>query len=329
MVSTAVDIGLVVRREGRVVFAGRAGGAAASIELDDATQAAALLSVLEGSPSVVDPEVEDVARQFKAELARRGISPVERDSASERGIDVLFRLEDLGAELLSQHVLGGRYWRTLMAPGPASVPLLIATAIENYHFLAREPLFDSPALWLPEWPAAQVVINDFYVSEFGHDELLLDALEACGYSRREISESCVPLPSTTAFCNALSHWALTEPLFFFATIGFLEGREGRVDSFIEACERTPDLPPGFLEPLRKHATINLRAGHGHVSRALFRRIGALDSQTIRRMESLLPQFAALYGDFYNQIADHVARGAGVRYLHDFGDFARCGVEYRQ
>ena len=37
--------------------------------------------------------------------------------------------------------------------------------------------------------------------------------------------------------NALAYWAHSDPLFFFSTLGLLEGQGMKHDSFIEACER--------------------------------------------------------------------------------------------
>ncbi|MEZ4371460.1 MAG: hypothetical protein R3B07_11575 [Polyangiaceae bacterium] len=316
--------GISIRYDGSSVFVDRPGVGVASIALDDAHQASCVARNLLGESAACSGDLLDAAQLFRAELGRRGFLPPARDVACERGIDVLFRLEGIAIRLLDARVLRNRYWQALMTPGPVARHLLIGTAVENYHFLAREPLFDSPALWFPESPEVQSLINEFYASEFGHDDLLLSALESCGYTRQDIGE-WVPLPATTALCNSLSHWAATEPLFFFLTVGLLEGREGAIDSFVSACERTTGLPDGFVEPIRRHALINIRAGHGNVSRSIFRHIEPLDPATAQRLESLLPLFVSLYAEFYEQIFDHYSKmPPDARKLSHFGEVVQEG-----
>jgi hypothetical protein len=106
-----------------------------------------------------------------------------------------------------------------------------------------------------------------------------------------------------ALCNALAFWAHTDPLFFFATLGLLEGQGMKHDSFIEACERS-ELPDDFVEPLRKHANINIKAEHGNLTRAVYRHIPALDDATVRRLAAQVPLFVALYDDFYMGVWRH-------------------------
>ena len=135
--------------------------------------------------------------------------------------------------------------------------------IENWHFLFRESYFDAPVLSYVPNTAVGLLLNEFFSEEYGHDEILMKSLNAVGLTREDMRDA-IPLSETMGLCNALAYWAHNDPLFFFATLGLLEGQGMKHDSFIEACERT-ELPDAFVGPLRTHANINIGAGHGNLT----------------------------------------------------------------
>ncbi len=232
------------------------------------------------------------------------------------GINVLLDLEDYASRLLEDSIYRNTYWTKLLSEEEVIPNVLIGTAIENYHFLAREPFFDGPALSFQENSAVRQLFNEFYVGEFGHDQLLLKALQCAGLNSGKIELECIPLPATSALCNALSYWASTDPLFFFTTIGILEGREGRIDSFVLACERS-SLPRDFVEPIRQHANINVQAGHGSLSRSIFRCIPYVAEDSIARFRQQMRIFIELYNQFYESIWEHYSSNlAWLRLLSD-------------
>jgi hypothetical protein len=89
-------------------------------------------------------------------------------------------------------------------------------------------------------------------------------------------------------------------LFFFTTLGLLEGQGMTHDSFIEACVRS-SLPEGLVGPLQTHANINLKAAHGNLTRAIFKEIPVVDAATIARLRRQLPVFVGLYDNLYTAI----------------------------
>jgi hypothetical protein len=111
-----------------------------------------------------------------------------------------------------------------------------------------------------------------------------------------------------ALCNALAHWAHTDPIFFFTTLGLLEGQGMKHDSFIEACERS-GLAEDFIAPLRAHANINIKAAHGNLTRAIFQTIGVLDLSTVARLKRQAHLFVELYDDFYTGVWRHYSSDA--------------------
>ena len=186
-----------------------------------------------------------------------------------------------------------------MVPGDLPKRLAIGMVIENWHFLFRESYFDAPVLSYVPNTQVRLLLNQFFSEEYGHDEILLKSLNFVGISREDMADA-IPLPETMGLCNALSYWAHNDPLFFFTTLGLLEGQGMKKDSFIEACERC-DLPEGFVAPLRIHANINIDAAHGNLTRAIFKEIPCLDYETVSRLKRQIPLFVELYDNFYTGV----------------------------
>jgi hypothetical protein len=205
--------------------------------------------------------------------------------------------------LVHRRIHRNRFWRAILAdPKSVSRRVYVGTVLENYHFLKSEPVFDGPALTFSGSATVRSIFNQFFCDEFGHDKMLHRALLGAGLDRREI-DSAIPLPSTSALINVLAYWARYDAKLFFATIGLHEGREGKIDSFVEACEKK-SMPRAFVKPVRAHALINVRSAHGSVARILFREMGALSDEEIERIRTSLPLFVRLYDDFYEGIWHH-------------------------
>jgi len=273
------------------------------IDLGDlAPRGDALLSGMDGTATVEDLAARtgvdvDAVRALVAELDRACLLGHERVAADRTGTEALLELEDLAARLLHETLYRNVYWQAVHASGePVPEKVLHGTAIENYHFLYRESWFDSPVLSYPYSRAARVLMNDFYCEEIGHDELLLRGISTLGISRDDLYDT-VPLPETMALCNALSWWARYDPLFFFTTLGILEGKDLQVDSYLAACDRQ-GLDPAFVKPIRAHADINLKGEHGNLTRQVFAEIPAVSEAELARMCGLTHVFVEMYDAFY-------------------------------
>ncbi len=243
--------------------------------------------------------------------AERGVS----QTASRHGVDIglvhdpisgqklLLVVEDLYNRLAMRTVQVNPFWRAMVdAPEAVSVNVFFGMCIENYHLLFRESYFDAPILSYPANRHVRQLINEFYCEEYGHDELLLRALVSIGLSRDELYAS-VPLCETMALCNALSYWSRHDPLFFFTTLGPLEGRDVEIDSYVTAA-RAKGLPDSFVRPILDHANINKSSEHGLLTRAIFEQlpiISAADANRILRNTTL---FIDIYSRFYTAIWDH-------------------------
>src|SRR4029077_4020004 len=113
--------------------------------------------------------------------------------------------------------------------------------------------------------------------------------------------------------NALTFWASTDPLFFFTTLGILEGKDikpGEQDSFLDACDRL-QLPKAFVDPLRAHARINRDGHHGDLTRGIFRAISCVDPMTVRRLKAQTHLFVEMYDAFYRSVWEHYSKAQSL------------------
>jgi len=218
------------------------------------------------------------------------------------GSEVILELEEIVEDHCKETIFRNPFWEACMAaqqPGELPEKLAIGMVIENWHFLFRESYFDAPVLSYVANTEVRLLLNQFFSEEYGHDEILMRALNYVGLSRDDMRDA-IPLPGTMGLCNALAHWAHSEPLFFFATLGLLEGQTMKQDSFIDACERA-GLPDGLVGPLKIHANINIGKAHGNLTRAIFKEIPVIESATVARLKRQARLFVELYDDFYTGV----------------------------
>lgn len=302
----------VVESDGHLVL--RRDGLEFDITSNDASPAEirALLEAMDGSRTVEKLKTALLAdsalsvESLVADLERLAMLDLVEKPEYRSGTDVLLELEDLANELIAQKLYTNVFWRNLLGEDMACpTNVLYGVAIENYHFLFREAYFDSPILGFQANTEVRGLLNEFYVGEYGHDRLVLRSLGTIGISEDDLMET-VPLPETMAMCNALSFWASSDPLFFMTTLGILEGKESEIDSYILACERY-GLDKAFIKPMRKHAEINSKGGHGNLTRCIFASIPQISHDDARRMRRLTHLFIDIYDQFYTAIWNYYSQ----------------------
>ncbi|WP_387692300.1 hypothetical protein [Photorhabdus sp. RM71S] len=111
----------------------------------------------------------------------------------------------------------------------------------------------------------------------------------------------LPLPETLALCNALAYWSANDPLFFFSTMGILEGKDIKVNSYILAMESSGKIPPDFIKPIKAHANINIEAEHGILTREFFHEIPVVRYDQMKSMIANTQLFVELYDDFHSAV----------------------------
>jgi len=227
---------------------------------------------------------------------------------STTGLGCLLELEDLQNKLMYETLYENVFWTNCQNPEGVPQNVFYGMAIENYHFLFRESWFDAPILGLPGSIDARVLMNEFFCEEYGHDELILKSLNELGITREEIYRT-VPLPETLALCNALAHWAATDPLFFFSTMGVLEGKDLKIDSYVSAMEGSEKIDDKFIKYIRDHSNINLNDGHGNLSREIFKKFPIVSLDEVARLKSKTHLFIEIYDRFYSAIWNHYSNSS--------------------
>jgi hypothetical protein len=275
---------------------------------------AALAGLLDGRRTL--PELRrDAGAWFDGQALEELLQELDRHDllddaaapACRSGLEVLFELELLTQQLCARSIYRNPFWtRCLTATNLDELPLQVihGLVIENYHFLHRESYFDAPVLSYVSNTEVRLALNEFFAEEYGHDEILLRSLNLIGLSREDLAGS-VPLPETLGLCNALAFWALNDPLFFFTTLGLLEGQGAGTDSFIDACERV-GVDSEFIKPLRTHSQINLTSNHGDLTRRIFGALEAIDEASVARLRAQTHLFVELYDAFYAGVWRHYA-----------------------
>jgi hypothetical protein len=257
-----------------------------------------LAELTAAEPGLAPPDVANLVES----LDRAGLIDDVEPAHFRRGSEVILEVEDLTEERCAETIYKNPFWQTCLnarRPGDLPEKLALGMVIENWHFLFRESYFDAPVLSYVPNTAVRLLLNRFFSEEYGHDDILLRALNFAGLSREDMADA-IPLPATMALCNALAFWAHSDPIFFFTTLGLLEGQGMKHDSFIEACERS-GIPDGIVGPLKAHANINLKSSHGNLTRAIFQQIPAIDADTIERIKHQIPLFVDLYDEFYTAV----------------------------
>lgn len=247
---------------------------------------------------------QDIDRLLQS-LDRAGLIDDAAPVAFRPGSEVILELEEIVEQHCALTIYRNPFWQACLAvQGAGDLPekLAIGMVIENWHFLFRESYFDAPVLSYVPNTAVRLLLNEFFSEEYGHDDILMRALNFVGLSREDMRDA-IPLPGTMGLCNALAHWAHSDPLFFFATLGLLEGQTLKQDSFIDACERA-GLPDGLVGPLKIHANINIGKAHGNLTRAIFQQIPVIDTATVARLKRQARLFVELYDDFYTGVWRH-------------------------
>jgi hypothetical protein len=252
----------------------------------------------------------DAALRLYAELRDAGALIEIDPEAPLSGLDAVLALEAEMDRLCARTLERNPFWRACLAAqnrGDLPDNVVVGMVIENWHFLHREAYFDAPVLGYVPNLGVRLRMNEFFAEEYGHDEILLRALEAVGIGREDMHDAA-PLPATLGLCNALAYWSHFDPMFFFVTMGLLEGQGLRSDSFLDACERMR-WPEAFVGPLRAHSQLNIEGEHGNLTRQLFSQIPVVPAAEVRRLRAMLPLFVDVYDGLYRDVHAHYSRVA--------------------
>lgn len=144
---------------------------------------------------------------------------------------------------------------------------LIQYVIQYYHVVRAGPGIIASSLAHEDHPATKQVLQSFLISEMGHENLMLSALESVGITSEAMQDD-LPLPPTFALTSAFQVFSDQEPLTFKSVVFLLEEANPDFHDAFRLCCEKHGLPQAFWEPVISHADINDDGDHGSISEQL-------------------------------------------------------------
>jgi hypothetical protein len=161
--------------------------------------------------------------------------------------------------------------------GRAGRTNLIRYATEYHHIVRAGPAIIAGALAHTADRVTRSILEDFLLSELGHDRLIATSLASVGITETDLDRT-LPLPETFAIISTLQVLADQEPLTFKAVVFLMEDASPEFhEAFVTACEINA-LGRDFWKPITDHAGINDAGQHGSISQRLLARIDAISQE---------------------------------------------------
>lgn len=234
----------------------------------------------------IGPGIEPVLREFD-ELRLLVESRPAPPAPWRTGAEVAHEVQRMVRRMLLREGPGA-FVRALR-DGVATRSQLLGYAIEYGWFVAQATASIAPALATAVTPQRRAMLEDFLAGERGHDAFVRKALAAADIAAAAPWQSR-PLPATFLLAASLSVYAKQHPASFYAALSLFETPQPVfLTLFEENCARV-GLPDGFHRPLRAHAELNEREGHGDIGLALMSTlevVGEEEERLIRRHVGVL------------------------------------------
>lgn len=184
--------------------------------------------------------------------------------------------------------------------GQVSLQSYKAFLQEAYHHVKHTVhLLDATRRALPEYHAWLVdPLNEYIEEETGHEEWILDDLEACGGDRSMASKSTPNHATEVMVAYAYDTIARGNPLGFFGMVYVLEGTS--VALALMAADRIQEalaLPNTAFSYLRSHGTLDLE--HTDHFESLMGQIDRPEDQVA--IVHAANAFYQLYGDVFRSL----------------------------
>ena len=230
------------------------------------------------SPEQLEKSCADIAEEIPellAEFEQRGIlweTRQERQLKTLTGKQFYQELCDFLARVKTQFP-PSPFWIE-MAEGTINKQQLISYARESYHVTHFCPQLLAPALANCESSATKKLLQEFFVSELHHDQLMIKSLQSVGMTTQEI-EQMQPLPMTFSVCSSLGLFARQHPLSFKAALLIFEEDDPKFGELLAKSCQALNLPKDFYQPILLHSKINDDGGHDDITRVLLSEISAV------------------------------------------------------
>ncbi len=184
--------------------------------------------------------------------------------------------------------------------GDATTELYVAFLQQAYHHVRHTtPLLMAAGSRIPadrEW--LRDALAEYVEEELGHQEWVLNDIEACGYDKEKARRS-VPLRATEVMVAYAYHVIdRVNPIGFFGMVHVLEGTSvSMADSAAECIRQATGLPGNAFSYLRSHGALDVE--HVKFFENLMNRID--DEHDQQCIIHCARNFYHLYADVYRSI----------------------------
>jgi pyrroloquinoline quinone (PQQ) biosynthesis protein C len=176
----------------------------------------------------------------------------------------------------------------------------VAFLCQAYHHVKHTvPLLMAAGARLPddkEW--LREAIAEYIDEETGHQEWVLNDIDACGFDRDKARRSQPNFATEMMVAYAYDTVQRISPLGFFGMVQVLEGTSIRIaDSAADSIQKALQLPPQAFSYLRSHGQLD--QDHIQIFESLMDRIDDPREQQI--IVHAANNFYRLYGDVFRSI----------------------------
>lgn len=235
------------------------------------------------------------------------IGPMLRTADPDAYLDDYFAICDCWA----RDIFVRPFWNRML-DGTASRNQVLGWGLEFYHRTVGADEHNARSVEYCTRGDVRGWLTEHFDEEYGHGEIFLDGLEACGFERPAVMRSA-PLPSTRALIDYMADLARTDSVAYLGCYGILHSpRSGqtaeRVDAQFDHLARLYPFASGILGKIREHAKLDLGLGHDHiVLETLIRRDGVPDHATTRSIMRAAHGMVTVFCGFFDGILDYYER----------------------
>ncbi len=184
---------------------------------------------------------------------------------------------------------------------------------QAYHHVKHTvPLLMAAGSRIPgsmEW--LRTAVAEYIEEELGHEEWILNDLEACGVDKESIRNSQPALATELMVSYAYDVINRVNPLGFFGMVHVLEGTSIAVaDAAAESIQKALSLPDTAFSYLRSHGSLDQE--HVKFFESLMDKI--TDSEHQQCIIHCAKVFYRLYGDVFRSIGEHNASDTELQQL---------------
>ena len=167
----------------------------------------------------------------------------------------------------------------LIETGRADAKLVLGILVEEWQYVASNPLHASTAVLNARTPRTRQLWAEFAAEEYPHGSWLEEGL-AWVLSRDELRR-CRPLPGTAALCGQLRWVAQSSELGYAACLALCEQSSESQNAdfqtdYYARLKQLGVLPDEVFEPYERHALTDIQAGHLDFTRVPFAERGQLE-----------------------------------------------------